>query len=58
MLFINDPTNGSAGDGANNDYLVWKGATAPPEWQVPEPGSMALLGGALGVLMFGRRKRA
>jgi hypothetical protein len=58
VLFINDPANGAAGDGANNDYLVWKGATAPPQLQVPEPGSMALLAVALGALMFGRRKRA
>jgi hypothetical protein len=58
LLFTNDLTNGAAGHGANNDYLVWQGATAPPQLQVPEPGSMALLGVALGALMFGRRKRA
>ena len=58
VLFINDPTNGAAGDGANNDYLVWKGATAPPERQLPEPGSIILLCAGLAALMFGRRKRA
>ncbi|MGH8851739.1 MAG: PEP-CTERM sorting domain-containing protein [Casimicrobiaceae bacterium] len=58
LLFINDPANGAAGDGANNDYLVWKGATEPPQLQVPEPGSIALLGAALTAFIFGRRKRA
>ena len=59
LLFINDPSNGVPGDGANNDYLVWKGATTFRQLQeTPEPASLALLAAAFGAFMFGRRKRA
>ncbi len=52
LLFINDPTNGT-----NNDYLVWKGVyNSPPLLLAPEPGSVALLGTALAMLMLLRRR--
>jgi hypothetical protein len=58
LLFIADSTNCQSAN-CNNDYVVWKGAyEQPPRLLVPEPGTVALLGAALTVLMFRRRKSA
>jgi len=58
LLFINDFTNGSLGEGANNDYLLWKGAYTSTLREAPEPGTYLLLAIAFAGLMFSRRRIA
>jgi hypothetical protein len=54
LLFTNN-----AGNGTNNDYLVFGGVLASPvfEQSIPEPGSMVLFGVGLILLAVARRRK-
>jgi len=58
LLFLDNLGNCDS-SGCNNDYLLWKGSyDTRTLHEGPEPGSLALLGAALGSLMLRRRQRA